>query len=141
MSLLRLCTVCAACLLLLVACDSEVEDEVIDRVVSPDGVVDAVLVRRNLGATTSYVYRVHIVPTGAEPEEGLERFIADHVSGLEIKWQQPQLLTISYGEARIFKFTNFWSSEKANNFKYVVELRLDPASKTVSLSIDDRKSD
>jgi hypothetical protein len=39
------------------------------RATSPDGVIDAVLVETNGGATTAFGYEVHIVPRGADPSE------------------------------------------------------------------------
>ncbi len=118
------------------ACDAETEE--VYRVTSPDGVVDAVMLRKNDGATVPYVYEVHVVPKGEKTDEDFRNFVADHVSDLEIAWQAPKLLKISYAEARIFEFSNFWQSADVQDFKYVVELRLAPASDSFSLSTPDR---
>ncbi len=118
------------------ACDVDIEE--VYRVTSPDGIVDAVMIRKNAGATVPFVYEVHVVPKGEKTKEDLEKFVADHVTDLEIGWQKPQLLRISYGQARIFTFSNFWQSAEVQDFKYVVELRLEPASNGFSLSERDR---
>ena len=118
------------------ACDVDVEE--VYRVTSPDGVVDAVMLRKNDGATVPYLYEVHIVPKGEKIEEDFQNFVADHVSDLEIAWQAPKLLKISYAEARIFEFSNFWQSADVRDFKHVVELRLAPTSDGFSLSAPDR---
>ena len=50
-------------LALLAGCGLASRDEVA-RVGSPDGRVEAVLIETNGGATTSFVYEVHVVPKG-----------------------------------------------------------------------------
>lgn len=104
------------------------ECEEIQRLRSPDGKVDAVLVRCNGGATTSYSYRLSLVPPGGKNEDGDETLLADHVSNLELSWAKPKFLEIHYQQARIFRFSNFWESAKIENGRYIVEIRLVPAS-------------
>lgn len=99
----------------------------VDRIKSTDGIVDAVHVRGNCGATTSFSENVFIVQNGAKtpaPKERYQVFSADHVEGLKVKWREPRVLEIYYKEARIFQFTNFWHSKDVQNFSYVVEIRL-----------------
>ena len=116
-----------------------VSREEINRITSPDGKVDAILVETDAGATTSYGYNVYIVPKGGNFEVGYAAFIADHIKNLEIEWIKPKLLNISYDEARIFKFANIWQSRDADNFGYVVELKLNSDSERFFLSTQDRE--
>lgn len=116
----------------------EMECSEIKRITSPDSLVDAVLLETNAGATTSLGYNLYIVPRGKKSQIGYEQFIADHIIDLEINWKEIQFLEIKYKQARIFKFTNFWHSEKVRNWSYVVELRLVPLIDTFSLSERDR---
>lgn len=115
-------------------------EEVI-RIKSPDGKVEAVHVKGNCGATTSFAESVFIVPIGdktPKPKDDNEILLADHVEGINLVWREPKVLEIHYDEARIFKFTNFWQSEKVDKFSYVVEIRLIPSRKDFSLSRRDR---
>ena len=108
--------------------------EEIGRVKSPDGVVDAVLVRSNGGATTSFGYSVFLVPVGTRFDQGAPvfqpdyaLFVADHQVDLELVWKEPKFLEIRYAKARIFQFSNFWHSREVHNFAYTVEVRLVPS--------------
>ena len=119
--------------LCLISCGNFVEREEILRIKSPDSVVDAVLVRTNAGATTSYGYMFYIVPTGKEPKEGNEVLKADNLVNVTLNWKEPRFLEISYEKGRIFSFTNFWHSKEVQNFEYIVELRLVPLTESFSL--------
>lgn len=110
--------------LALAACGNNdlcVGDE-ISRVSSPDKRVDAVVTKGNCGATTSYSYRVSVVQAGKTPVESDIIFLADKAERVTVSWQAPKKLVISYKEARIFKFTNFWSSKEFDNFQYIVSV-------------------
>lgn len=116
------------------------EYEEIERVSSPDGVVDAVLVRGDGGATTSFSYSVFLVPAATsfdqtaplfEHDRGL--FVADHQEGLELVWRKPKFLEIRFAKARIFQFSNFWHSREVDDFRYTVEVRLVPTDEPSSL--------
>jgi hypothetical protein len=78
---------------------------------SPDQIVQAVVVRTNCGATTSYAYKVHMALVGEDTAETDAFFVADDVDSIEIRWRSPQHLEIAYNTARIFKFRNFWNLE------------------------------
>lgn len=95
--------------------------KIVSREVSPDNRVDAVIAKVNCGATTDYSFRVHIVPAGSEPL-GNHVFLADHIKGLEVNWIENQKLAITYDEARIFEYTNFWHSKELDNFEYFVSI-------------------
>jgi len=107
--------------------------EEIQRVKSPDGVVDAVLVRGGGGATTGFVFAVFLVRSGttfdekaASFEQDRAVFRDDHHDGLQLVWTKPQSLEIRFAKARIMHFSNFWASEDVQNYRYVVEVRLVP---------------
>lgn len=111
-------------LLALVGCEKNdlcVGDE-ISRASSPDKRVDAVVTKGNCGATTSYSYRVSVVQAGKIPVESDMIFFADKTESVSVSWQAPKKLVVSYKEARIFKFTNFWSSKELDNFQYIVSV-------------------
>jgi len=125
-------------MLMLVACGcSPCAYDEIDRIKSPDGMVDAVHVRGNCGATTPFSENIFIVQNGAKtpvPKDRYQFFIADYVEGLKLKWRGSKVLEIYYTEARIFHFTNFWHSKDVQNFTYVVEIRLRPETEDHALS-------
>ncbi len=107
----------------------------IARVTSPDGAVDAVMIRDNCGAPCSYGYTVFIVPRGETAPSDYERdvFSADDMLDEKLVWKQPHLLAISYSRALIYKFRNvayplgeFGAKEK--NWQYRVEIQVAPSS-------------
>jgi hypothetical protein len=103
-----------------------VERKEVRRIRSPDGRVDAVLVRTNAGATTPFGWDVYVVPAGEHPSKKDENFAADELTpdSLSIRWLRPKVLEIAYDHARIYHFSSFWESPKVDNYGYVVELRL-----------------
>jgi hypothetical protein len=105
----------------------------IARIQSPDAVVDAVLAERAVGATVATPSEVYIVPHGGKIEGG-PLLRADNMRDLKLTWKQPRLLEVRYSKGRVFSFTNFWESADVQNWKYVVELRLLPASDGYSLN-------
>ena len=108
-----------------IGCGTSYEE--ISRIPSPDGRVDAILVRASGGgATVGFTFNVFIVPRGRSPVQGEERFVADHPKDLKVRWRAPRKLEIVYDEARIFQFRNFWHSKEVDDFKYLVELQLSP---------------
>lgn len=109
-------------ILVLVGCEKNdlCVGEEISRITSPDKEVDAVVMKGNCGATTSYSYRIYVVQAGRTPVEHDMIFLADKAEDVRVSWQAQRKLLISYQEARIFKFTNFWSSRDLDNFQYVV---------------------
>lgn len=132
---LQLLTI-AIVLLMMVGCLPWASEEV-ERVTSPDSVVDAVVIQSDAGATTPFVDEVYIVPKGGKPT-GTALLTGDHLIGLELKWLEPKFLEIRYKQGRIHKFTNFWQSKEIQDFRYVVELRLVPLTDSFSLSKEDR---
>jgi hypothetical protein len=104
----------------------------LSRVTSPDSVVDAVLAQRATGATVATPYEVYIVPKGAKPS-GEPLLRSDKMHDISVRWKQPRFLEIHYTSGRIFFFRNFWNSGAVQNWTYIVELRLIPASEAPSL--------
>lgn len=96
-------------------------EEEVSRILSMDSKVDAVVLKKSCGATTSSLMQVFIVKTG-EKIEGEPVFKADKIIDLEVSWSAPKKLTIEYKEARIFNFKNFWLSRDVDNFDYIVTI-------------------
>jgi hypothetical protein len=122
--------------LLLIGCQKStpsVSVNEITRIISPDSLVDAVVMEQT-GALTDTFYRVHIVPVNGKQKEGHEIFRADGIRNLNVNWPHPKLLVISYDKARIFQFSNFWQSSEVKDFTYVVEIKLAPKDSLWSLT-------
>ncbi|KPA19168.1 hypothetical protein MHK_000613 [Candidatus Magnetomorum sp. HK-1] len=98
-------------------------EEDVFRQTSPDNLVDVIVINRNCGATTSISNSVYIVPKGELTDKYRPVFVADHVVNLKVKWLKSKFLVISYAEARIFEFTNFWNSRYIENFMYEVRIK------------------
>lgn len=98
----------------------------ISRLKSPDSMVEAVLIRTNAGATTSYGYHLYIIPFGKKIKNEYEVFRADRVDSLDIYWKENNFLEIKFKKAQIFNFKNFWFSKEVQNYRYIVEIRLMP---------------
>ena len=80
------------------------KSDVLQRVRSPDGQLDAIMAQPRTGATVGFVSWVYIVPAGKEPK-GEPFFIADHVSpSLYLDWSGNGL-AIRAQHARVFKST------------------------------------
>lgn len=93
---------------LVVSCGDWSFDEVA-RASSPNEKVDAVLVEKNGGATTSFSYLVFIVPKNEKIEEDLERFKVatlygavrnESAYGVNLKWYSENELVIEYLSAK-----------------------------------------
>lgn len=104
----------------------ELPGEEIQRVTSPDKLVDAVLVERQTGATVATPIELYIVPSGRNWKGNAPVLRGDNLEGLQVTWQRPRFLEIHYKKGRIFSFTSFWHSADIQQFKYVIELRLVP---------------
>lgn len=111
-------------ILVMVGCEkmNPCTDSEVDRIRSPDGKVDVIIVNRNCGATTKDVYRVSLAQAGEIPDKNSSIFLADNVEDLHIAWLAPKKLVISYKAARIFNYINFWSPQGLNGFRYVVSI-------------------
>lgn len=102
-------------------------DEVV-RLSSPDGVLDAVVMRVNPGAFSSFLYNLYLVPKGANRIEGGEDPILCTSEGdaPTIRWEKPHFLDVDIGNSHVTFFANLWYSNKVND--YYVELNLSTAN-------------
>jgi len=97
---------------------------------SPDGVVDAVLIRVNPGAMSSYWYHLYVLPRGQAPgKKDHPVFVAKRLLYDHYEWERPHHLLVRYREANIFAFRNLWSWRNEENLEksYLVEIRLEPS--------------
>lgn len=97
------------------ACDDACTNEVISRLVSPDGQHEAVMFQRDCGATSGYSTQISIVEVGQAPTGGGNAFRADDNHGAakvgdwggswaEIKWLASNRLLVRYAyKSRIFE--------------------------------------
>lgn len=109
--------------------------EEISRAKSPDSKVEAIVERKNAHATTSFVYEIYIVPVGQQIDREKDLILrAERMEGLSARWKEPRFLEIYYTSGRVYSFRNFWFSENVENFNYIVEARLRPASDSFSLT-------
>lgn len=100
------------------ACDDACTNEVITRIVSPDGKHEAVMFQRDCGATSGYSTQISIVGAGEAPDGGGNTFRADDDHGAakvgdwggswaEIKWLASDRLLIRHADkSRIFEQDN-----------------------------------
>lgn len=93
---------------------------------SPDRKVEAILIEKNCGATTGFSYHLYITIPNRDIGQEEPVLVADNSEGLSIQWLNAKSLVVSYTNARIFDFTNFWQSRDLDNFQYIVEIRLRP---------------
>ena len=83
------------------------EDTILEKV-SPDGQYVAVLMRRNCGATTSYVAHINLRPTSINFRPGFldgtvkdgEVFTSSKYSGDRFCWSAPHKLSIGYPQVK-----------------------------------------
>lgn len=97
----------------------------LQRLTSPDGVVDAVLVEKLTNATDGIPYLVYIVPAGSH-SLWHPVLVGDDFVGFKLMWKNPRFLAVRFKKGRVFSFTNLWWSKHVDNFRYVVEIRLEP---------------
>ena len=129
---------------------SEWEYEEVNRISSPDQMVDVVTIRGNGAATTGLVYHMYLVPKGLKFDKDATLFdqrkaifSGDHFADFKMEWREPKLLEIHYRQARIFGFRNYWSywnpARPEEDRKYVVEVKLAPLAEGSALSEEDRR--
>ncbi len=129
----------AALLLGLISCCRSSVIEEVSRFPSPDGNLEAVWTRLNVGgATTGYSFGLYIVSTGQTPDWDAVVLSVDHIEGFLVNWRPERVLEIEFKYARIWHFTNYWVSDEIDDTPYVVELRLKPTMDDHSLSPYDR---
>ncbi|MGC4094638.1 MAG: hypothetical protein QM756_43325 [Polyangiaceae bacterium] len=101
--------------LALSACDGTCTNTTVARVPAPEGGREAVLFRRDCGATTGFATHVSILPVGAEAEGAGNTFRADSDHGAaslgdwdsvwaEARWLAPNHLLVRHAaHSRIFR--------------------------------------
>lgn len=105
------------------------------RVASPDGKVDAVLVRTSAAAGDDYdTFQVYLVVAGSKDFHGQTKAeqkiqpILDGFGGgfgkLQFRWVKRNLLDIAYSDTCIDIFVNHWCSGELDGCKEKVEIRL-----------------
>jgi hypothetical protein len=101
--------------------------EEMQRITSPDGKVDVVLMRENSGATTSFVYLVYLVDKDekvTKRNKGYE-FVADKAHGMYIEWNDNLSLTIFYPQkARINGYRNYYYHYNNDGSFYTISIRI-----------------
>ena len=107
------------------------------RVASPDGRLDAVMIREMYGGAVGGIeWRVYIVPRGLAVPSKYQNpvFGASDLTAEKLVWLQPHLLEIGYDRAAIEGFRNLWALDEVDNVgssgegDYFVEIRLAPSS-------------
>src|ERR1700739_646601 len=99
-ALLALCAAIAFSLLIGCAANHHFSEDA--RVTSPDGALDAVLVREDGGdALSGFEWHAFIVAKGgaADIHKSKEIFRASRLANEKLAWSQPHLLEIHYGTA------------------------------------------
>lgn len=110
----------------------------VERVASPGGDFEAVVLTGDAGATTRAATVVRIVRTGVKtdtgkPDDNELVLWASDVSNLVVRWKHPKVLDIQYGEASIDQFRNHEEIQRAQNAWDVIEVRLCPTNPDASL--------
>ena len=114
-----------------------------ERVTSPDGLLDAILLREDGGgAAGGWEWYVYIANKGKPAEEGSAHLIfnAGTLTGEKLLWKQPHLLEIQYDYAYINQFKNLEVAHPVVNGEqreYLIEIRLAPVSQDFSLLTPD----
>jgi hypothetical protein len=118
----------------------------VSRAGSPDGQLDAVLIRDDGGgAGSGWDWYVYIVPAKSGVDQGKSHVIfhSGTLSGETLEWSQPHLLQIHYDIAHIEEFRNLWALHEIRDVgsvgerEYLVEIRLVPSSEDFSLLTPD----
>jgi hypothetical protein len=117
------------------------------RVTSPNGHLDAVLVRDPYGGAIGggVHWNVYIVLKGSPVSMSVahEVFQADPFSGGNLIWKREHLLEIHYDIAKIEEFRNLWGLHEVEDVgnrgegDYEVEIRLVPSSEEFSILTPD----
>lgn len=101
--------------------------EGLERVSSPDGRAEAVVIAQDAGATTSEITSVFLVAPASKVTDGDRRnsrpvFSADQLEDFRLEWSEIRLLRISYKNARIMHFQNFWLHPAIEEYEYIVRI-------------------
>ena len=84
----------------------DVSEDVVNRAISPDSTRDALVTEVNGGATTSFVYRVYVVPHRGQPEDKYQvaslyaAYRNDSALGVNVRWKDSNELRVEYAGSR-----------------------------------------
>jgi hypothetical protein len=142
-----LCAICGAIAIsFLIGCGGSLHSSEEARVTSPNGLLDAVMIREDGGgALGGFEWYAYIVAKGnaVDARKSHEIFHAGTLMGEKFVWSQPHLLEIHYDMANIEQFRNLWGLYEIQNVgsegqrDYLVEIRLVPSSRGFSLLTPD----
>lgn len=97
------------------------------RSISPDGLVDAVLLRENPGVLSDFRYLLYLVPSGHRIS-GAPVLDARALLDEDLQWNQPRMLELAFAKGQIKHFENVWERQAENGRRHTVEIRLSPTS-------------
>ena len=92
--------------LLIQGCSLLISQDEVSRISSPSGILDAVLIEINGGATTSFGYEVLITPKGQKYSRGVKVASLygatrnEHAYGVNIKWETSEKLVVEYYKSK-----------------------------------------
>ena len=93
------------------------------KIYSADGRVGAALIEVSTHATVSSVYELFIFEATALPDFDLDPVARmDKIDKINLEWNDDLLKICIDDNARIWKFSNFWSSLKLENHKRIIKL-------------------
>ena len=106
------------------------------RQISPDGRVDAVLVRPIIGYSAASPALYIVQKGGIVPAWGAVVQMS-RASGLpSLAWKNPQLLEMRFSRGCVESFTNLWHSNDVSSGRFYVEIRLVPTTQFTCLTSD-----
>lgn len=110
---------------------------IVKRVTSPDGVLDAVLVRDpSGGATVGWYYSVYLcLANSKEMKWPVARITDVSFLGDGVRWASDSVLEIRYSVGIVDRFQNRWHSRDVDNFRREVEIVLAPLRPGASLPV------
>jgi hypothetical protein len=100
------------------------ESKELQRVTSPDGRVDAVLVVRLEPTVSPNGYEVYIVPHNQKPEQRYLVLGGEKFENARVAWRRARFLEIYYTQGCINVYHNSWQTR--DDLSYYVEIRLMP---------------
>lgn len=109
--------------LMLGGCGKKNSHEEKMKIYSSDGRVGAALIEVSTHATVSSVYELFIFETSSAPDFDLDPISRmDKIDRINLEWNDDLLKICIDDNARIWKFSNFWSSLKLENHKRIIKL-------------------
>jgi hypothetical protein len=116
-----------SCFILLKSCSYyPLPDENSQRVTSPNGALDAVLICEGYGGAVGSVYWfVYVVPRGQSAPLGPEKavFEAVDIEGAKLAWNNSNLLELEYNRAGTTPIRKTWNVNQVENAAWFGERR------------------